>query len=149
MDFVSPAGPVYQAGTLSGNPIAMSAGLAMLTYLNEHPEVYQKINATGLQIVNGIKASMQKLGLNYSINHLGSMYSLFFTQHPVVDFESAKTSNTQLFGDYFRAMLKRGIYLAPSQYESLFISTAIGQSEIDQILQANEESLKEIHGHGL
>lgn len=146
MEFVSPAGPVYQAGTLSGNPIAMSAGLAMLKYLNAHPEAYVQINQTGSTIVEGIKASLKKLGLNYTVNHLGSMYSLFFTDKPVTDFESAKTSQVELFGKYFRAMLDRGIYLAPSQFESLFISTAIGDKEVELILKANEESLKEIHG---
>ncbi|MDN4164832.1 glutamate-1-semialdehyde 2,1-aminomutase [Cytophagales bacterium LB-30] len=145
MDFVSPAGPVYQAGTLSGNPIAMSAGLAMLHYLNDHAEsVYGQLNATGNALVTGIQSSLKKHGLNYTINHMGSMYSLFFTSSEVVDFETAKTSDTVLFGKYFRAMLEKGVYLAPSQFESLFLSTALGQKEVEHILQASDASLAEI-----
>ncbi len=144
MDCVSPQGPVYQAGTLSGNPIAMAAGYTMLTYLNEHPEVYTQLENTGSKIVGGIKEILKKLGLNYQINHIGSMYSLFFTDQPVVDFESAKTSDIPLFGRYFHAMLNRGIYLAPSQYEALFLSTALTDAHVSAILEANEASLKEV-----
>ncbi len=142
MNCVSPQGPVYQAGTLSGNPIAMSAGLAMLHHLNEHPEVYVQLENTGNKIVGGIKEILNKLQLKYQINHIGSMYSLFFTETPVVDFASAKTSNTELFGKYFHGMLSSGIYLAPSQYEALFLSTALEQEHIDSILHANEEVLR-------
>ncbi|MCU0323761.1 MAG: glutamate-1-semialdehyde 2,1-aminomutase [Spirosomaceae bacterium] len=145
MNCVSPQGPVYQAGTLSGNPIAMAAGFTMLSYLNEHPEVYTKLEKTGDKLVSGFKKSLKKLNLKYTINHIGSMYSLFFTENQVTDFEDAKTSNTALFGKYFHAMLNKGIYLAPSQYESLFLSTALTDSHIKTILQANEESLIEIH----
>lgn len=144
MEFVSPAGPVYQAGTLSGNPIAMAAGLTMLHYLNDHPEVYDTLNIIGGKITGGIKTSIEKLGLNFTINHLGSMYSLFFTDEEVFDFASAKHSDTVLFGKYFQAMLKKGIYLAPSQFESLFLSTALNDELIGKIIQANEESIKEI-----
>lgn len=146
MEFVSPAGPVYQAGTLSGNPIAMSAGLAMLHYLNNHPEVYAELALIGRKITEGISKINHDLNLNYTVNALGSMYSLFFTNQPVVDFESAKKSNTVLFGSYFQAMLKRGIYLAPSQFESLFLSTALSDELIGKILTAHEESIREIHG---
>jgi glutamate-1-semialdehyde 2,1-aminomutase len=114
MDCVSPAGPVYQAGTLSGNPIAMAAGQAMLTYLNEHPEVYERIETVGNTLTSGIRANMQKLGLNYTLNHVGSMFTLFFTEKPVNNFEDAKSSDTALFGKFFNAMLKRGVYMAPS-----------------------------------
>lgn len=146
MEFVSPAGPVYQAGTLSGNPIAMSAGLAMLHYLNNHPEVYAELALIGRKITEGISKINHDLNLNYTVNALGSMYSLFFTDQSVVDFESAKKSNTVLFGSYFQAMLKRGIYLAPSQFESLFLSTALSDELIGKILTAHEESMREIHG---
>lgn len=144
MEFVSPAGPVYQAGTLSGNPIAMAAGLTMLQYLDTHEEVYAQLNTIGDKLVSGIQASLNKLDLNYTINHLGSMYSLFFTDKEVFDFASAKHADTALFGKYFQAMLHRGIYLAPSQFESLFLSTALTDDYISQILEANEASLKEI-----
>lgn len=146
MDLVSPAGPVYQAGTLSGNPVAMSAGLAMLHYLNSHPEVYTQLETLGEQIVGGMRANLQKLGLRYTINHIGSMFSLFFTTREVTDFDSAKTSDTALFGKYFHAMLERGVYLAPSQYESLFLSTALTKENVQTIIQANYDALREIIG---
>jgi glutamate-1-semialdehyde 2,1-aminomutase len=145
MDYVSPAGPVYQAGTLSGNPMAMAAGWTMLSYLNDHPETYQHLNQIGETLVKGVKGSLKKLGLDYTVNHLGSMYSLFFTEKEVLDFASAKNSDTVLFGKYFQAMLQKGIYLAPSQFESLFLSTALSEELIEKIINANFESLKEIH----
>ena len=145
MEFVSPAGPVYQAGTLSGNPIAMAAGLAMLHHLNTHPEVYGRLNAIGDMLTSGIKEINASLGLDYTVNQLGSMYSLFFTTAPVIDFETAKKADTALFGRYFQSMLKRGVYLAPSQFESLFLSTALTDELIGRVLQAHEESMKEIH----
>ena len=144
MDYISPSGPVYQAGTLSGNPIAMAAGLTMLRYLNETPAVYQKLEAVGNELVSGFRKSMDKLGLDHTINHCGSMYSLFFTNEEVIDFDSAKKSDTAVFGKYFRAMLNRGVYLAPSQFESLFLSAALEEKQVKTIIQANEESLREI-----
>lgn len=146
MEFVSPAGPVYQAGTLSGNPIAMAAGLTMLNYLNTHPELYTRLNEIGIQLASGIASINHRLGHDFTLNQLGSMYSLFFTEESVVDFETAKKSDTALFGKYFQGMLKRGVYLAPSQFESLFLSTALTDDLIAQILQAHEESMKEILG---
>lgn len=145
MDCVSPAGPVYQAGTLSGNPIAMAAGLAMLHHLNSHPEVYDRLNTIGSLLAEGIKQINERLGMNYTVNQVGSMYSLFFTAEPVVDFETAKKADTALFGRYFQSMLKRGVYLAPSQFESLFLSTALTDELIGRVLQAHEESMIEIH----
>jgi glutamate-1-semialdehyde 2,1-aminomutase len=142
MNSVAPAGPVYQAGTLSGNPIAMSAGMAALTYLNEHPEVYTKLQTISDKLVNGTKQNMQQLGLNYTINQVGSMFSLFFSEQPVTDFASAKTSDLGRFGKYFHEMLQRGIYLAPSQYETLFVSAAITEDLADQYLKANLEALQ-------
>ncbi|RRB17393.1 glutamate-1-semialdehyde 2,1-aminomutase [Larkinella knui] len=144
MDVVSPAGPVYQAGTLSGNPIAMSAGLAMLRHLNEHPDVYARLEELGTRLTDGFRASMIKLGLDFTINHLGSMYTLFMTERPVANFVDAKTCDLPLFGRYFNAMLKRGIYLAPSQFESLFLSVALTDELVDQVIWANEEALKEV-----
>lgn len=145
MEHVSPAGPVYQAGTLSGNPIAMAAGLAMLRHLNAHHGIYGALNEIGRKISEGIKKINIELGYSYTVNHLGSMYSLFFSNEPVIDFESAKKSNTALFGKYFQAMLKRGVYLAPSQFESLFLSTALTDDLIQKILDAHRESMLEIH----
>ncbi len=141
MDYVSPSGPVYQAGTLSGNPIAMTAGLTMLRYLNEHPEVYTELDRITNKICTGFANNLKELGLNYTINRIGSMCSLFFTDVKVTNFEEAKTSDTGLFGRYFKGMLENGVYLAPSQYETLFISTAITDTIADEIIQTNKKVL--------
>lgn len=144
MDLVSPVGPVYQAGTLSGNPLAMAAGLTMLHYLKQNPLVYQQINRSTSSLVEGIRKQLYETGLNYTINQVGSMFTLFFTDKQVIDFDTAKTSDTKQFAAYFQAMLQQGIYLAPSQYEAMFISTAIDDRIIDQILSASKKALKEI-----
>lgn len=136
MDYVSPQGPVYQAGTLSGNPVAMAAGYAQLSYLNDHKEVYVELESTTKQIVEAYKKALSKHKLKYTINQIGSMFSLFFTEESVTDFELAKTCDTALFGDYFKFMLGKGVYLAPSQFESLFISNQIGKEEIKAIAAA-------------
>ncbi len=143
MNFVSPAGPVYQAGTLSGNPIAMSAGLAMLHHLNDHPEVYTRLEEIGGKLAAGFQAGLDKVGLPYTINQIGSMFTMFMTDQPVTDFASAKTCDLPLFGRYFQAMLKRGVYLAPSQFESLFVSTALTDELIDEVISVNEDALRE------
>lgn len=148
MDVVSPAGPVYQAGTLSGNPIAMSAGLAMLHHLNDHPEVYTRLDEIGHKLVTGFRTGLQKAGLNYTINSIGSMFTLFMTDRPVTNFTEAKSSDLPLFGRYFHAMLRRGVYLAPSQFESLFVSVALTDDLIDEVIQASEDSLAEIVRQG-
>ncbi len=144
MDYVSPAGPVYQAGTLSGNPVAMAAGLAILTELQSRPEIYEQVAATTRRIVEGIQSSIQELDLSLTMNHIGSMYTLFFTSERVTDFDKAKACNTELFGRYFREMLERGVYLAPSQFESLFISTAISDADVDKIVGSSHECLSSI-----
>lgn len=144
MDQVSPAGPVYQAGTLSGNPIAMSAGLTMLNHLNTHPEVYSNLKKIATRIEKGFRQNLNQVGKNYTINSIGSMISLFFTDNEVSDFESAKTSDTELFGKYFNNMLENGVYIAPSQFETLFLSTSIDEKIADQIIEANLNSLKNI-----
>ncbi|MFN3403157.1 MAG: glutamate-1-semialdehyde 2,1-aminomutase [Cytophagaceae bacterium] len=144
MDFVSPAGPVYQAGTLSGNPIAMAAGLAMLNYLNSNSQVYAQLEkVTGL-IVNGINENLKTLNIKGRINHIGSMFTLFFTDKEVKSFEDAKKCDLKAFGNYFRAMLNNGVYLAPSQFEALFVSTSITEEIAKQIIEANKKSLSEI-----
>ena len=139
-----PKGPVYQAGTLSGNPVAMAAGFAILAHLNEHRNIYKEVDAVSGRIVAGIKENLSRLGLGYTINHIGSMFSLFFTDKEVYDFTSAKQSDTSLFGIYFREMLAKGIYLAPSQFEALFISHAITDDLADQVIQMNYEVLSSI-----
>ncbi|MBC6989159.1 glutamate-1-semialdehyde 2,1-aminomutase [Hymenobacter sp. BT491] len=146
MDCVAPAGKVYQAGTLSGNPIATAAGIAQLTYLQQHPELYDELNRITMRIVDGTRQITQELGLNYTVNQVGSMFSVFFTSEPVTDLESAKTADLEAFGRYFRAMLHRGIYLAPAQFEALFVSTAITDELVDLYLNACRESMREAHG---
>ncbi len=144
MDMVSPQGPIYQAGTLSGNPVAMAAGLAMLNFLNQNPGVYVQIQKSTQTIVEGFKENQKQLGIELTINHIGSMFTLFFTNHQVLNFEDAKTSDIPKFGQYFHQMLAKGIYLAPSQYESLFVSSQIGDLEIEKIVTANKNSLEAI-----
>ncbi len=144
MECVAPLGPVYQAGTLSGNPIAMSAGLAMLHHLNNNPNVFVQLDEIGTSIKNGLDAIHQKLGQNFTVNQIGSMFTLFFTDKPVTDLESAKQSDLLAFGKYFRAMLDGGVYLAPSQFESLFVSTALSQELIAQYLETHEQALQEV-----
>lgn len=134
MEVVSPVGQVYQAGTLSGNPVAMAAGLAQLHYLNEHPEVYTHLNALGEKLYGGMEKMCGELQLPYQVNHVGSLGSLFFTDQPVVDYTSAKTSDTKKFAEYFRYMLENGVYLASSQFEAMFISDAHTDEEIQYTL---------------
>jgi len=145
MDFIAPAGPVYQAGTLSGNPMAMAAGLAMLSHLkNNQEQVYTALNHATTQIVSGIRSELKLFDLPYQINQIGSMMSLFFTSQKVTDFESAASSDSKLFKNYFQNMLAHGVYLPPSQYESWFISTAVTPEVIEQILEANRMSLQKL-----
>ncbi|MFD3393831.1 glutamate-1-semialdehyde 2,1-aminomutase [Aquirufa sp. OSTEICH-129V] len=144
MDMIAPAGPVYQAGTLSGNPLATTAGLAMLNLITENLEVYTRLAEQGLKLKMGIRSQLDALGLSYTINQIGSMFTLFFTNQAVNNFADAKTSDATLYGKYFHGMLERGIYLPPSQYESWFISDAIREEELAKILQASEETLQQM-----
>ena len=137
MEMVSPAGPVYQAGTLSGNPIAMAAGLTQLKYLYAHPEVYRILEEKGQKLYGGIETILKESGSEYHINHVSSLGSLFFTKEEVVDYTSAKSSDTKAFAEYFLAMLKEGVHLEPSQFEAMFLSTA----HTDEVL---EETLDKI-----
>lgn len=142
MECVAPAGPVYQAGTLSGNPIAMAAGVTHLQILDRHPEYYTKLNAMADQFFAEICAMLKRLDLPYQVNQVGSLGSIFFTEDPVVDYESAKRSDTERFAKYCRYMLEHQIYIAPSQFEALFISMAHEQEHFDQTLSVMEAALK-------
>jgi glutamate-1-semialdehyde 2,1-aminomutase len=144
MDFISPQGPVYQGGTLAGNPVAMAAGIATLTELNNNPDIYTQLDRKTKKLTSGILENVQKLGMKCSANQIGSMYTLFFTDLHVTNFDQAKTSDTALFGKYFRGMLEKGVYLAPSQYESLFITNALTDEQIEQVIEANHQTLKAI-----
>jgi len=145
MDYVSPAGPVYQAGTLSGNPVAMAAGRAMLQQLAADETLYDDLALITAKLEQGIQNNLDDLGLGYTMNRVGSMISLFFTHEKVTDFETAKMSDTVKFGQYFRNMLEEGVYLPPSQFESLFISKAITTDIADQIIAANRRALERMH----
>lgn len=144
MEMISPAGPVYQAGTLSGNPLAMSAGYAALTYLKEHPEVYTILEEKSAYLEKGMLENVKKLGKKYAWNRVGSMMCMFFIEEPVWDYQSAVKSDTAMYGKYFHEMLKRGIYLAPAQFEALFVSTAHSTEDLDKTVKAHYESLKAI-----
>ena len=144
MDMIAPAGPVYQAGTLSGNPLATTAGLAMLNLITDNPGVYAALEQRGSALKQELSADLASLGLNYTINQIGSMFTLFFTDKAVNNFSDAKTSDTALFGKYFKGMLDKGIYLPPSQYESWFLSAALGDSEYDQNTAASKATLRSL-----
>ena len=142
MSVLAPAGPVYQAGTLSGNPLAMSAGYAALSYIKDHPEIYQQLEESSIYLQAGFEDNHRTLGKNYSINRVGSMMTLFFTESPVNNYQAAVSSDTKLFGRFFHEMLERGIYLPPAQFEALFISTAHTPQDLDFTIKAHYESLK-------
>ncbi len=134
MEVVAPVGSVYQAGTLSGNPVAMAAGLAQLTYLNEHPEVYTGLEKMGELLYGGMKAMCEELSLPYQVNHVSSLGCLFFTEGPVRNYTDAKKSDTEAFRGYFCHMLEQGVYLAPSQFEAMFLSAVHTEEEIRKTL---------------
>ena len=143
MDFVAPDGPVYQAGTLSGNPLAMSAGLSVLEQLNDN--LYRRLERISSKIENGINDNIKKLGFNANIARVGSMMTLFFTEKNYVrNFKDANQCDTNLYAKYFNHMLKMGIYLPPSQYECLFLSNKIGDKDIKKIIESNYKALKKI-----
>lgn len=133
MSHVAPAGPVYQAGTLSGNPLAVAAGLAMLRHLKAHPEIYDRLEAMGSELARSAPAGI-------TVNRVGSMFTFFFTARPVTDYESAKSSDTARFARFFRAMLERGVYLAPSQFEAAFLSAAHSEEDIRRTVEAAREA---------
>ena len=132
MSKVAPTGPIYQAGTLSGNPLAVSAGIAMLGYLKSHPEVYEIVERRAAQLT-------AKTPPGITINRVGSMFTFFFSARPVTDWGSAKVSDTARFRQFFHWMLERGIYLSPSQFEAGFLSAAHSQEDIDRTVAAARE----------
>ena len=138
MELVAPAGKVYQAGTLSGNPVAMAAGLTQLKYLYDHQEIYTELEKKGELLYGGMGKIVKEKGLNYQMNHVGSLGSLFFTGQPVVDYVSAKSSDTVAFAEYFKKMLNMGIHMAPSQFEAMFLSAA----HTDEIIMETLDAVK-------
>jgi glutamate-1-semialdehyde 2,1-aminomutase len=122
----------------------MAAGLAMLRYLQANPQTYTHINKMTSMIVEGMHAENKKAGFNFTINHVGSMFTLFFTDKAVNDYDGAKTSDTAMFAKYFQSMLSQGIYLAPSQYEAMFVSNAVDEKVVEEILSAHQTALKSL-----
>ncbi|WP_339729505.1 glutamate-1-semialdehyde 2,1-aminomutase [Maribacter stanieri] len=139
MDYLAPDGPVYQAGTLSGNPLAMSAGLAMLTELNNAPEVFKSLAEKTAYLHKGIGEVLTEKNVPHQINRFGSMISVHFTDEPVVDFESSAKSDNDTFKKYFHGMLERGIYLPPSAFESYFLNDALSYEDLDATINALKE----------
>ncbi len=137
MDLVSPAGPMYQAGTLSGNPLAMAAGLATVGHLQEHAaEVYARLEAAAKAVTEGVAQEAARAGVAVTLNRVGSMWTWFFTPGPVTNYEQAVKSDTAAFGRFHRAMLHRGVWLPPSQFEAAFISAAHGDAEVQATVAA-------------
>ncbi|MEE0420580.1 MAG: glutamate-1-semialdehyde 2,1-aminomutase [Lachnospiraceae bacterium] len=141
MEMVAPVGTVYQAGTLSGNPVAMAAGLTQLQILRDQPEIYRELNAAGDWFFEQIKNQLREKGLRWQVNHVGSLGCIFFTELPVTNYASAKTSDTGKYASYFRKMLEQGIYLAPAQFEAMFLSAAHTREELEITLECIKKVL--------
>ncbi len=142
MDQVSPVGPVYQAGTLSGNPVSMAAGLETLRIIEEDGGLYDRLEARSRELAEGLEQACQRHGVAGRVQRIGSMLTLFFTTEPVVDYASAKKADTTAFGNYFRHMLGGGVYLAPSQFEAIFVSAAHTAQDIHDTLSAADAALQ-------
>ena len=141
MDHISPVGSIYQAGTLSGNPLAMAAGNVILDLLSE-PQVYELLEEKSKKLCDGFQKNTQELGISAQFTRVGSMFSMFFTDQPVTNFESVKTCDTKFFKNYFNGLLEEGIYIAPSQFEAGFMSAIHSDKEIEQTIDANLKALK-------
>jgi len=141
MDLVAPLGPMYQAGTLSGNPLAMAAGCAMLKQLRDRKgEIYPKIDKLSGELVDGVMAAARDAGVSLCANRVGSMFTWFFQHGPVTDWDSASKSNTESFGKFFRAMLDSGVYLPPSQYEAMFLGAAHSEEDMQRTITAAKQA---------
>jgi len=141
MDLVAPLGPVYQAGTLSGNPLAMAAGIATLRHLREHnKEIYPHLGKLSAELANGVAAAAKDAGTVVCFNRVGSMFTWFFAPGPVTDWDSAAKSDTEAFGRFFRSMLESGIYLPPSQFEAAFLSAAHTEQDVQQTIAAAKQA---------
>ncbi|NSL90597.1 glutamate-1-semialdehyde 2,1-aminomutase [Chitinophaga sp. Mgbs1] len=144
MENLAPAGKVYQAGTLSGNPIAMIAGYTLLNTLNENPVIYQQLEEKAAYLVKGLREAFGGAGTVYQINQLGSMLSVHFTEYPIIDFAGASAANNELFKRFFHAMLERGVYLPPSAFESWFMCHALTNEELDATIHAAKSAMQAI-----
>jgi glutamate-1-semialdehyde 2,1-aminomutase len=145
MDQLAPLGPVYQAGTLSGNPLAMAAGIATISYLQAHAaQVYPQLEATAKAVFEGVAAEAAQAGVPLTLNRVGSMGTWFFTAGPVTNYAQAALSETAAFGRFHRAMLNAGIWLPPSQFEAAFLSTTHGQQEVSATIAAAKEAFQSV-----
>ena len=144
MEHIAPLGNVYQAGTLSGNPIAMIAGYTMLKELKSNPAIYKELEEKTVYLKEGLNSALTEWGQPFIINQFGSMISIHFSDHPVIDFATAASANNGQFKKYFHAMLNRGIYLPPSAFESWFLNNALTKEDLDATINATREALKEI-----
>jgi glutamate-1-semialdehyde 2,1-aminomutase len=140
MQKLAPLGPVYQAGTLSGNPLAMAAGLACLEIL-ARPGTYERLDQLGQRLGDGLAAAAQAVAVPVCVNRIGSMVTMFFANGPITDYATAKTSDTARFGKFFRAMRSRGVFLPPSQFEAMFVSLAHSDEDVDQVIAAAKAAL--------
>ena len=144
MEQVAPCGPVYQAGTLSGNPVAMAAGLAHLRYLKAHPEIYGCIGALAQELADGMREAAERRHAGVAVNQIGSLVSPFFTPSAVTTFVDAKGSDVGRYARYFKGMLERGVYLAPAQFEAMFVSAAHTRQDLARTLEAVDQALAEL-----
>ena len=145
MDLVAPLGPMYQAGTLSGNPLAMAAGYATLRYLRDHKEIYKQLDKLGGELVSGVASAAKQAGVAMTHNRVGSMFTWFFTPGPVTDWNSAAKADTEAFGRFFRSMLDAGVYLPPSQFEAAFLSAAHTEEDVQQTIAAAKQAFALVH----
>jgi len=141
MEMIAPLGPVYQAGTLSGNPLAMAAGLAALKHLRSNPDIYERLERRTANLVNKVLEIAQNKGVPLSANRVGSMFTWFFQAGDIHDWDSAAKSDTEAFAKFHRAMLEQGVYLPPSQYEAIFVGAAHGEKDIEKTVAAAKEAL--------
>jgi len=144
MKQIAPLGNVYQAGTLSGNPLAMIAGYTLLSHLKNNPSIYTELEEKGTYLRNGLQQVLEEWGQPFVVNHMGSMISVHFSEKPVIDFASAASANNAFFNQYFHAMLDRGIYLPPSAYESWFMSNALNKDDLDKTIEATKKFLSSV-----
>ncbi len=144
MEMIAPAGSVYQAGTLSGNPLAMTAGFETLKIIDDDKDFYKNLETNCEYLYKGLREATERLSQNLTFNRCGSMFTLFFTTKKVTDFASAKKSDTKLFARYFNSMLERGVYLPPSQFEACFVSSAHAKKDFDKTISAHASALKDI-----
>lgn len=145
MEHIAPAGKIYQAGTLSGNPIAMIAGYTLLQTLNENPDIYRQLAEKAAYLAGGLQSVLSAAGIVHQVNNLGSMMSVHFAEYPIINFEAASGANNELFKHFFHAMLERGIYLPPSAFESWFLSSALTTEDLDTTVDAARSAIQSIH----